>query len=73
MSDGVKETLCTGCTNCTHLEVCKYKEDFLNIYETLSNASIHKKHPDGTTRITPITNFVFIDDIAIKCCYFKED
>ena len=38
MPDGVKETCCT---NCLHLAVCKYKGDFLNIYETVLNASIH--------------------------------
>lgn len=69
MSDGVKETCCTGCS---HLAVCKYKEDFLNIYETVSCGRMHKKEPDGTVIMTPITNFDFIDYIAIKCRYFEE-
>lgn len=37
MTEMTKET---ACTRCVHRQVCKHKEDFLNVVNAVNNASV---------------------------------
>ena len=54
MIDAIKEV---SCTRCLHQEVCKYKQDFLDICNKI--------------KTTPITNLDCLGGIQIECCYYQ--
>ena len=56
MIDAIKEV---PCTRCLHQEVCKYKQDFLDICNKV--------------KTTPITNLDCLGGIQIECRYYQED
>lgn len=67
MKDCVKETLCT---KCEHRNVCKYKEDYLKVVESVYNASVCFKDKDGKHCMKKVTYYDFIGEIKIPCKYF---
>lgn len=69
MSEACKETLCTICQ---HREICKFKEDYLKIVETVSNMRISQEKPDGKIESTPLSNFEFLGKISIACKYYTN-
>lgn len=54
MIDAIKEV---SCTRCLHQEVCKYKQDFLDICNKIQT--------------TPITNLDCLGGIQIECRYYQ--
>ena len=54
MIDAIKEI---SCTRCLHQEVCKYKQDFLDICNKI--------------KTTPITNLDCLGGIQIECRYYQ--
>ena len=54
MIDAIKEV---SCTRCLHQEVCKYKQDFLDICNKV--------------KTTPITNLDCLGGIQIECRYYQ--
>ena len=54
MIDAIKEV---SCTRCLHQEVCKYKQDFLDICNKV--------------KTTPITNLDCLSGIHIECRYYQ--
>ena len=54
MIDAIKEV---SCTRCLHQEVCKYKQDFLDICNKI--------------KTTPITNLDCLGGIQIECRYYQ--
>ena len=69
MIDNIKEV---PCTRCLHQEVCRHKQDFLDICNAVSSIKIHKPCEDGKeVKITPITNFDCLGDIYVKCRYYQ--
>ena len=54
MIDAIKEV---SCTRCLHQEVCKYKQDFLDICNKVKTA--------------PITNLDCLGGIQIECRYYQ--
>lgn len=54
MIDTIKEV---SCTRCLHQEVCKYKQDFLDICNKI--------------KTTPITNLDCLGGINIECRYYQ--
>ena len=54
MIDTIKEV---SCTRCLHQEVCKYKQDFLDICNKV--------------KTTPITNLDCLGGIQIECRYYQ--
>ena len=54
MIDVIKEV---SCTRCLHQEVCKYKQDFLDICNKV--------------KTTPITNLDCLGGIQIECRYYQ--
>lgn len=54
MIDTIKEV---SCTRCLHQEVCKYKQDFLDICNKI--------------KTTPITNLDCLGGIQIECRYYQ--
>ena len=60
------------CTRCLHQEVCRHKQDFLDIYNAVSSIKIHKPCEDGKkVQTTPITNFDCLGGIQIECRYYQ--
>ena len=53
---GAKETLCT---HCVHLEVCAYKQDYLDIFKEVENSA------------TKLANHDFIGAISVGCKYYQ--
>ena len=69
MIDTIKEV---SCTRCLHQEVCKYKQDFLDICNAVSSSIVNRPCEDGKkVEITPITNFNFLGGIQIECRYYQ--
>ena len=69
MIDTIKEV---SCTRCLHQEVCKYKQDFLDIYNAVSNSMVNRPCEDGKkVKTTPITNFDCLGGIQIECRYYQ--
>ena len=69
MIDAIEEV---SCTRCLHQEVCKYKQDFLDIYNAVSSSMVNRPCEDGKkVKTTPITNFDFLGGIQIECRYYQ--
>ena len=69
MIDAIKEV---SCTKCIHQEVCKYKQDFLDICNAVSSSIVNRSCEDGKkVEMTPITNFDFLGGIQIECRYYQ--
>ena len=69
MIDAIKEV---SCTRCLHQEVCKYKQDFLDICNAVSSSMVNRPCEDGKkVETTPITNFDFLGGIQIECRYYQ--
>ena len=69
MNDAIKEV---SCTKCLHQEVCRYKPDFLDICNAVSNSIVNRPWEDGKkVEMTPITNFDFLGGIQIECRYYQ--
>ena len=69
MIDAIKEV---SCTRCLHQEVCKHKQDFLDICNAVSSSIVNRPCEDGkTVEMAPITNFDFLGGIRIECRYYQ--
>lgn len=69
MIDTIKEV---SCTQCFHQEVCKYKQDFLDICNAVSSSTVNRPCEDGKkVQTTPITNFDCLGYIKIECRYYQ--
>ena len=68
MNEAVMET---QCTKCIHKEVCKHKQDFLDICEAAYNLEIHRScSEDRKISIIPAKNFECLNSIIVSCRYF---
>lgn len=67
--DGVKETLCT---RCVHLNVCAYKQDYLDILKAVENATVTRDTSDEKNRIKKVIDCDFIGTISISCRYYEN-
>ena len=69
MIDAIKEV---SCTRCLHQEVCKYKQDFLDICNAVSSSTVNRPCEGGKkVQTTPITNFDCLGGIQIECRYYQ--
>ena len=69
MIDTIKEV---SCTRCLHQEVCKYKQDFLDICNAVSRSTVNRPCEDGKkVQTTPITNLDCLGGIQIECRYYQ--
>ena len=69
MIDAIKEV---SCTRCLHQEVCKYKQDFLDICNAVSSSTVNRPCEDGKkVQTTPITNLDCLGGIRIECRYYQ--
>lgn len=70
MIDAIKEV---SCTRCLHQEVCKHKQDFLDICNAVSSSTVNRPCEDGKkVQITPVTNFDCFCDIYVCCRYYHD-
>ena len=69
MIDAIKEV---PCTRCLHQEVCRHKQDFLDIYNAVSSSMVNRPCEDGKkVKTIPITNFDCLGGIQIECRYYQ--
>lgn len=69
MIDAIKEV---SCTRCLHQEVCKYKQDFLDICNAVSSSTVNRPCEDGKkVKTTPIANLDCLGGINIECRYYQ--
>ena len=69
MIDAIKEV---SCTRCLHQEVCRYKQDFLDICNAVSSSIVNRSCEDGKkVKTIPITNFDCLGGIQIECRYYQ--
>ena len=69
MIDAIKEV---SCTRCLHQEVCRHKQDFLDICNAVSSSMLNRPCKDGKkVEITPITNLDWLGGIKIECRYYQ--
>ena len=69
MIDAIKEV---SCTKCLHQEVCRHKQDFIDICNAVSSSIVNRPCEDGKkVEMAPITNFDFLGGIQIECRYYQ--
>ena len=69
MIDAIKEV---SCTQCFHQEVCKHKQDFLDICNAVSSSTVNRPCEDGKkVQTIPITNLDCLGGIQIECRYYQ--
>ena len=69
MIDAIKEV---PCTRCLHQEVCRHKQDFLDICNAVSSSTVNRPCEDGKkVKTIPITNFNCLGGIQIECRYYQ--
>lgn len=69
MIDAIKEV---SCTRCIHQEVCRHKQDFVDICNAVSSSMLNRPCEDGKkVEMTPITNLDFLGGIKIECRYYQ--
>ena len=69
MIDAIKEV---SCTRCLHQEVCRHKQDFIDICNAVSRSRINRPCENGKKVETePITNFDCLGGIQIECRYYQ--
>ena len=70
MIDAIKEV---SCTRCLHQEVCKHKQDFLDICNAVASSMVNRPFEDGKgVETIPVTNFDCLGYIKIECRYYQE-
>ena len=70
MIDAIKEV---SCTQCLHQEVCKHKQDFLDICNAVASSMVNRPFEDGKgVETIPVTNFDCLGYIKIECRYYQE-
>ena len=69
MIDAIKEV---SCTQCFHQEVCKHKQDFLDICNAVASSTVNRPCEDGNgVKTIPVTNFDCLGYIKIECRYYQ--
>ena len=69
MIDAIKEV---SCTQCLHQEVCKHKQDFLDICNAVASSMVNRPFEDGKgVETIPVTNFDCLGYIKIECRYYQ--
>ena len=69
MIDAIKEV---SCTQCFHQEVCKHKQDFLDICNAVASSMVNRSFEDGKgVKTIPVTNFDCLGYIKIECRYYQ--
>ena len=69
MIDAIKEV---SCTQCFHQEVCKHKQDFLDICNAVASSTVNRPCEDGKgVKTIPVTNFDCLGYIKIECRYYQ--
>ena len=69
MSEVVKEILCA---RCAHMNVCAYKQDYLDILKAVENVYVVKDAPDGKITSKKAINYDFISKISVGCKYYQN-
>ena len=72
MADCVKETCCTSCI---HKNVCMFKKDLLNVYDSILKVNVLVKNENNNdnekVRIKKAIDFDFISEISVLCKYYN--
>ena len=69
MIDNIEEV---PCTRCLHQEVCRHKQDFLDICNAVSSSMVNRPCEDGKeVKMTPIKNLDWLGGIQIECRYYQ--
>lgn len=69
MSKTAKET---NCTRCAHRQVCKHKEDFLNVVNAINDASV--SWSDGSKGcIKKVVDYDCVGCIEVSCRYCQPE
>ncbi len=61
---GVKET---QCTHCSHLQVCSYKEKYLDAQKAVDNIMVHT----GDRSSIYLRDISWIRPVLLECSYFS--
>lgn len=70
MSEAVKEA---ECIRCVHRNVCAFKNDYLEVYNAIQNTTVTKEAKDGKVSLKRVTDYDFIRNISVNCCYCTEN
>lgn len=73
MSNTVKTIAEAPCAICNHKDVCSYKETYMRILNSISNAVVEQSCTDKEkVQFKKIIDFDFIDKISVTCHYYKN-
>lgn len=56
----------TACTNCAHLKVCKFKEEFLKAQDAVNDVMVHL----GDNRMIRLRDIKWIPAVILRCEYY---
>ena len=60
----------TLCSICAHMNVCAYKQDYLDILKAVENASVIRNTPDGKITSKQVIQYSFISKISVGCKHY---
>lgn len=73
MNNKVKALAEPLCTICSHRDVCSYKETYMKILNSISNAVVKQPCTDEKkVQFKKINDFDFIESISVTCHYYKN-
>ena len=56
----------TACTNCSHREVCKFKDEFLKAQAAVNDVTVYL----GENRMIKLRDIKFIPAVMLRCNYY---
>jgi hypothetical protein len=56
----------TACTNCSHREVCKFKEEFLKAQTAVNDVTVYL----GENRMVKLRDIAYIPTVDLRCNYY---
>lgn len=57
----------TACSNCKHINVCKFKEDFLKAQAAVNDVTV----PLGDNRLIRLRDIKWIPAVMLPCDYYE--
>lgn len=70
MFTGSEETVCT---RCSHLDVCRYKDELLAAQEAVNNVTVSRdRDNDEGIRLIKLRDIPWIKRVRLDCVHFQD-
>ena len=61
----------SGCGSCIHCLVCQYRNDFNDVRNAISNATVYK-NSDGKASLKKVTQYDIVSGITVNCKHYAS-